>query len=61
MERKSEKALRLLAEQERFFPIQDKLSEQVQIMEDELSEEELILVAAAGTKPSFDELKKRKK
>jgi hypothetical protein len=58
---KIEQMLKLVSDMERFSPRGDQLSELVEACENELGENELELVAAAGRKPDFRDLLNRKK
>ncbi len=58
---KIEQALRLVSDLESFSPGEDRLTELLRPQEDELTENELELVSAAGSKPAFRELLNRKK
>ena len=57
---KVEKLLRLISDMEQFAPRGDQISELISSREQELDENELELISAAGAKPSFSDLIKSK-
>ena len=56
----TEQKLRLIADAEHFAPGEDRLTEMIREADDEMDESALELVSAAGAKPSFTELLRRK-
>ena len=57
--RKIERMLNVASDMERFTESQDELSRIVSLEDDELLEDSLELISAAGSKPSFQDLIKK--
>lgn len=57
--RKIERMLNVASDMERFTESQDRLSEIVSLEDDELLEDSLELISAAGSRPSFQDLLKK--